>query len=291
MKKSRITLPTIGFTGLLLVIILTHCSQGYSDIRAVKKASSDLGAMYNKTVEEVVQDIVGVLGTAKWSSFKPDGNFSDEVRVVEVNITKKDTLVYNTIRIQFIYNKSTGYVKQGAITVNGRECSLMQWWAYYTNILLLNSGAFNKESTNSQSNKSGRVETAQVESQDVGEENKLLVDILDRPDSNSYFQYISNEWMNISKGLNYGAKHPIKEKTCIRETISRIIVEFRNNKTLIYEIVKVTPYKIGINYTVEINGKRKMLTKCKDTNGSFSFSIENEWMANKIFEAMPAGID
>jgi hypothetical protein len=281
---------------IFLFTFFSNCSFQNSDIIAVKKSITDLGGMYSKTVEEVVQDVVGVHGSANWSAFKPAENFSEEVRVVEVNITKPDTFVYSTLRIQFMYNRSTGYVKQGAIIINDNNCSLMQWWAVYANILLLNSGAFSKDVSSGQNNKSGNSHTQNgitnnEENQNLAEDQKLEVGILDRPDTNAYFQYTSNEWIDLSKGIDDKTAVIHNELSHIMEASSRIIVEFRDKKALEYEILKVTPFREGIQYTVEINGKRKIITKCKEQAGGYCFSIENEWKASKIFEAMPAGID
>lgn len=143
MKKKYLLL------GIIVLATLTNCKQNSSDILAVKKSKSDLGAMYDKTVEEVIQDVAGLNGKANWSTFKPDGDFSEDAIVVEVNITKKDTIVYKSVEIQFMYNRSTGYIQQGAISVNGTEISLSQWWDYYMNILVLNSGAFENEQSKS----------------------------------------------------------------------------------------------------------------------------------------------
>jgi hypothetical protein len=110
-----------------------------------------------------------------------------------------------------------------------------------------------------------------------------------RPGSGSYYQYTSKQWMDMSKGFDYGAEHPINETTEISETESRIIVNFSNGKSLIYEIVKVEPYEAGINYIVEINGRKKTITKGPAVEGGIRFSLEKEWMLNKIVEALPAG--
>lgn len=112
-----------------------------------------------------------------------------------------------------------------------------------------------------------------------------------RPDSHSYYEYTSNEWFDMSKGFEYGANHPKNETTHIRETESRIIIDFSNGKTLLYEILKVKPYEYGVNYVVKIDGKRKTITKSPDPQGGISFSLKKEWIFDKILEASPAGID
>ena len=158
MTKINITLSTNVLAGLLLMVFFTHCSQENSDLEAVKKSSSDLGAMCtDKTVEEVVQDVAGINGTVKWTSSIPSGDFPKDIRLVEVEIKKPDTAIYNEIKIQFLYNRSTRYVKQGGIRVDGQDCSIMQWWEYYINILKLNSGVLNSntniEETDNKNNK------------------------------------------------------------------------------------------------------------------------------------------
>ena len=290
MQINIITALSRGVAGLLLLVLFTQCTQENSDILAVKKSKSDLGAMDEKTIEEVVQGIVGVYATSDWSSFKPMGNFSNDVRVVEVKITKKDTLVYKTIVIQFMYNRSTGYVKQGAITINGQKCSMEQWWAFYTNILILNSGALN-QNTNNMKKYESEIETTNTseqssKQQEIAKQDESLsesnnyepIDPRSRPDSHSYYIYTSNEWIDMSKGFDYGAKHPIKETIYIRETESRIIIDFPNNKSITYEIVKVKSNEYGINYIVEINGQRKTITKEPDPTAGIRFSLEKEWM-------------
>jgi len=298
MIKITNALKAKGLIGIYILIILTNCSQEHfdADITAVKKSMTNLGGYNDKTVEEVVQQIAGIYATATWKSFAPDGNFSKEIKIVEVDITKKDTLLYSTISIQFIYNKSTGYVQQGAIMINGNECSMMKWWEYYINILMFNQGSYKQKNDEVNSKKSEKALSQQSgnpqrEVQTIAEEDKLLVGVLDRPDSNTFFQYTSNEWMDMSKGFEYGAEHPFQEATHIMETASRIIVEFQNKKSLIYEIVSAEPYEYGINYQVEINGKNKTITKSLQPNGNYRFSIEHEWMINNIYEALPAGID
>lgn len=154
---------------IFLLILLSGCNflnqKENEDILSVKKSSTDLGAMYTeKTIEQVVQDIAGVSGTAKWSSSTPTGDFSKEVKLVEVIISKSDTVIYSTIRIQFIFNRSTGYVKQGVILVNSRAISLMEWWSYYTNILLYNSGMYKSASDKNQNNESSGIKDSEKES-------------------------------------------------------------------------------------------------------------------------------
>ena len=95
----------------------------------------------------------------------------------------------------------------------------------------------------------------------------------------------------MSKGFEYGAKHPKNECSHITETKSRIVVDFSNGKSLLYKILKVNPYKYGINYVVEIDGKKKIITKSPNPKGGISFSLEKEWIFDKILEATPAGLD
>lgn len=296
MKKKNLIL------GILILIIFTNCKQDNSDVIAVKKSKSDLGAMYEKTVEEVVQDIAGLNGKANWSTFKPEGDFSEDARVVEVNITKKDTAVYSSIKIQFIYNRSTGYVQQGSISVNEQKISLLQWWTYYTNIIILNAGSMKENSVNVENSKPENTptENANLPEETAKEDNVKFesesnnyepIDPRSRPDKYTYYEYTSNEWFDMSKGFEYGAEHPKNETTYIRETETRIIIDFSSGKTLLYEILKVEPYEYGVNYVVEIDGKRKKITKSPDPNGGISYSLEKEWIFDKILEGLPAGID
>jgi hypothetical protein len=95
----------------------------------------------------------------------------------------------------------------------------------------------------------------------------------------------------MSKGFEYGAENPIKETTSIEETYKSIYITFHNKKPLQYDFVKVTPFENGINYTVEINGNRKIITKSKEPSGSFCFSLEHEWMITKIFKAYLETVD
>lgn len=290
------------FLGILILIMLSNCKQDNSDVIAVKKTKSDLGAMYAKTVEEVVQDIAGLHGKAIWSTFKPEGDFSEDVTVVEVNITKKDTAIYNSIKIQFIYNRSTGYVQQGLISVNETKISMLQWWAYYTNILIHNSGvlkenSFNEENSNAQNifpEKTNLTEETEKEDNIKFDSKSNSFDPIDsrsRPDKYTYYEYTSNEWFDMSLGFEHGAEHPKNETTIIRETDTRIIIDFSNGKTIVYEILEVQPYEYGVNYVVEIDGKKKKITKSPDPNGGISYSLEKEWIFDKILEGTQAGID
>jgi hypothetical protein len=296
MKKINFVL------GILILIIFASCNQDNSDVVAVKRSKSDLGAMYEKTVEEVVQDIAGLKGKANWSVFKPEGDFSEDTRVVEVNITKEDTTVYSSIKIQFIYNRSTGYVQQGSISVNEKKISILEWWSYYANILILNSGSTKKYSDNVANSKSENIpvekdileeETAKEDNVKFENESNYYepIDPRSRPDRYTYYEYTSNEWFDMSKGFVFGADHPKNETTMIRETETRIIIDFSNGKTLLYEILKVEPYKYGVNYVVEIDGQRKKITKSPDPNGGISYSLEKEWIFDKILEGIEAGID
>jgi hypothetical protein len=290
------------FLGILILALLTNCKQDNTDVIAVKKSKFDLGGMYEKTVEEVVQDIAGLKGKANWSIFKPEGDFSEDVRVVEVNITKKDTTVYNSIKIQFIYNRSTGYIQQGSISVNEQKISMLQWWTLYTNILILNSGSLKGNSVNVENSKSENIspEKLNIPEETEKEDNIKFesksnnydpIDPRSRPEKDTYYQYESSEWYDMSKGFDYGAEHPKNETTYIRETERRIIIDFSNGKTLIYEILKVEPYEYGVTYIVEIDGKKKKITKSPDSNGGISYSLQKEWMFVKIFEGLPAGLD
>ncbi|MEI8270113.1 MAG: hypothetical protein WCG45_01975 [bacterium] len=223
---------------------------------------------------------------SKWESFEPTFGYPPQVRCVQLTVFGSSS----SIRVQFMYNRETNEVSpKGIYNSDGKDMQSSEIEKFFSVLTKYPPNTIN----NSDSGKilSQQSSTTKTDEKSVTEENKLLVGILERPDKNSYFQYTSNEWMDMSRGFEYGADHPIKEETIIRETISRIIVDFKNKKSIIYEIVTAKPYEYGINYTVEYNGKRKTITKSKEPGGSYSFSLEHEWMVNQIFEAVPAGID
>ena len=298
MKNNKLKISK-KFIAIFIYIILISCNQENSDILAVKKSKSDLGAMYEKTVEEVVQDVVGVNGSAKWSSFKPEGKFSDDVRLVEVDIEKNDTIVFKTICLQFIYNRSTGYVKQGAIMVNENKCSLQQWWCYYTNIQILNmlSNSKNESANNKHNTPSEVIKPSENNVNKSNEEDKMTTNNLSPldpkalPENSTFIEYTSKARLDLKKGFTYGAEHPIKEETYITESPGSIVVDFNHRKTIIYQIINVEPFENGNNYTVKINGLRKTITKSLDSKGFLCFCLENEWLLEEIAESNEAGND
>ncbi len=275
---------------LLLGLLLMLSCQSQHDIDYVKRMPFNMfGGYVNSRLGTVdfLDSISNVGYVSRWESYEPSFGFPPSVRCVMVTIYGPTSC----IRAQFAYNRETNEVSPHGIYMNNEKT-----YASREDIEKF-FGVYKEDPPNTPNNSdsdktlSQQSSTTKTDEKSVTDENKLLVGILDRPDKNSYFQYTSNEWMDMSKGFEYGADHPFKETTHIMETLSRIIVEFPSKKSIVYEIISAAPYEYGINYTVEYNGKRKTITKSKEPGGSYSFSLEHEWMIYKIFEAVPAGID
>jgi hypothetical protein len=169
--------------------------------------------------------------------------------------------------------------------------------------LILNSGASgndtNRKKSNNQNNDTViESEKPLVQQEEVKQKKKELVisdnsepiKAHERPDSNTYFQYASQSWMDMSQKVTYGLDPLVIETTYIRETEGKIIIDFSNKKQLVYKIVKVIPYEDGINYIVEINGQRKTINKSPDIKGGVRFSLDKEWKSDQIARSFPASI-
>lgn len=276
------------FIALLILILLVSC-QSQHDIDYIKRIPCNIfGGYVNSRLGTVdfLDSLSNIGYTSKWESFEPTFGYPPPVRCVQITIFGSN----GSIHAQFMYNRETNEViPQGIYNNRGvgiRTSDVEKFFGVYKEDPPNTNSHSDSEKTLSQ-----QPINTKTDEKSVTDENNLLVGILDRPDKNSYFQYTSNEWMDMSKGFEYGADHPFKETTHIMETLSRIIVDFPNKKSIVYEIVSASPYESGINYTVEYNGKRKTITKSKEPGGSYSFSLEHEWMVYKIFEAVPAGID
>ena len=137
MRKS------VKFFVVLLVIVsfafLSGCN-GYSQypgaIREVKNSVSLIGSEWNAkgiTIEESVNDLIGVKDTIDWRAFKPAaGDYGKYVIVVEASLTKKDKEgITHYLTMQYLFNKKTGVVEQGYVGLDDESVGLLGILEFY----------------------------------------------------------------------------------------------------------------------------------------------------------------
>lgn len=70
--------------------------------------------------------LAGLRGEVNYSVFTADGETNPDIKVIEVNIDKKDeSAEYKTAKIQYQFNKKTGFIKLGYLEVNGEAQNLL----------------------------------------------------------------------------------------------------------------------------------------------------------------------
>lgn len=70
--------------------------------------------------------LAGLRGEVNYSVFTANGETNPDIKVIEVNINKKDESVkYKTAKIQYQFNEKTGFIKLGYLEVNGEAQSLL----------------------------------------------------------------------------------------------------------------------------------------------------------------------
>lgn len=125
MKKIRLLL-------IFLAFFLISCNEiiQIKDIEIVKRSQMDLGLGSAYVIGDLVKEITGIKGKAKWISFKPSG-YEDypDVSCVQVDILRnkeRDNLVI----IQFLLNRETGEVKTEYISIDKKEKSIFDFYIF-----------------------------------------------------------------------------------------------------------------------------------------------------------------
>jgi hypothetical protein len=123
MKKFKL-LP------ILILIICASCN-GLStnkDIEKVKSSTVSFGLGGGYVVGDLVKEITGLDGTAKWDSFQPE-SYKDNPNVVcvQVDITRKKEK-NNLVSMQYLLNRETGLVKTGSLRVDGKGLSILEFY-------------------------------------------------------------------------------------------------------------------------------------------------------------------
>lgn len=264
----------------------TSCSNNKADIEAVKKANTFI-AGYNsdKTVNEVIQNVAGLKGVVSWNVFTPtDKDYAPEVKVVDVTIKSTDSVLYKTILLQFIYNSSTGLVEQGGIEVDGKNYSNKDWWEFYDRVLIAkeipdisqNKPKEDKVYISVENGVEYRTDEPPRENSEFSDPN----DPRSYPNRGISYTYTSYEWMDMTKGFEYGAEHPYLETVKIYEGYSRFYIDFGSIDDVMLEIVKTIPYEYGTKYRIIYDGKEQELVKSPALNGGIDFSCDN-WLINE----------
>jgi hypothetical protein len=120
---------------ICLGLFLTSCDgNSQKDINTVKNSTIELGLGSKYVVKNVVKDIAGLNGTIKWESFKPTGH-EDEPNIicvqVDINRNKEKN---NLIKIQYLLNRETGFVKQSFLSIDGESKSILEFYLFLAEI-------------------------------------------------------------------------------------------------------------------------------------------------------------
>jgi hypothetical protein len=129
-------MKNLNLLPLLFLVIFSSCNNMSvnPDIEKVRKSKVTLGLWTTVVVDDLVKDIAGSEGKSRWKSFKPDtGKENQDILFAQVNITRNKEK-NNHVSILFLLNRETGLVKTGAIKVDGRIVSVMEFYKILSEI-------------------------------------------------------------------------------------------------------------------------------------------------------------
>ena len=115
------------FSVLIFLLTITACNPVISsDQRIVDKFRATIKDDGASTYGDFFTQLAGLRGDVKYKVFIAEGETNPDVKVIEVNIDKKDESVeYKRAKIQYQFNEKTGFIRLGYLEVNGEPQNLL----------------------------------------------------------------------------------------------------------------------------------------------------------------------
>jgi hypothetical protein len=112
-------MKNIKFVILCFLLFSFACTEN-KDIEKVKSSPLELGLILDNkyVIGNLVKEIAGIKGTVQWKSFHPVGyENNSNIVCVQIDITR-NTDKNNLVKMQYLLNRETGFVKIGHLEVD-----------------------------------------------------------------------------------------------------------------------------------------------------------------------------
>jgi hypothetical protein len=125
-------MKNIRFVILCFLLFSFACTEN-KDIEKVKSSPLELGLILDNKyiIGDLVKEIAGIKGTVQWKSFRPIG-YEDAPNTVcvQIDITRNadEYHLKHEIKMQYLLNRETGFVKIGHLEVDSIGRSLADFY-------------------------------------------------------------------------------------------------------------------------------------------------------------------
>jgi hypothetical protein len=121
--KLIFSVSVIFLTSILIISCGPFAS---SEKKAEQKFRATITEDGKNTYENYFTQLAGLRGEVKYKVFKADGETNPDIKVIQVEIDKKDSsATYKTAKLQYQFNDKTGFIKLAYLEVNGEAQNII----------------------------------------------------------------------------------------------------------------------------------------------------------------------
>jgi lipopolysaccharide export LptBFGC system permease protein LptF len=94
--------------------------------KIIEKFKATIKEDSSTTYDDYFTKLAGLRGEVNYSVFSDDDESNRDIKVIEVTIDKRDESVeFKTAKLQYLFNKKTGFIKLRYLEVNGEPQNLL----------------------------------------------------------------------------------------------------------------------------------------------------------------------
>ena len=111
---------------LAVIVCLLTIFSCNSNQKIIDQFKSTIKEDSSTTYDDYFTKLAGLRGEVNYSVFTDDDESNRDIKVIEVTIDKRDESVeFKTAKLQYLFNKKTGFIKLRYLEVNGEAQNLL----------------------------------------------------------------------------------------------------------------------------------------------------------------------